>query len=39
MDNAVVVSVSTDGLIIAAITVVVVYAVKFALKIIKYFFK
>lgn len=39
MSNAIVVSISTEGLTIAAITVVIVYAVKFALKIIKYFFK
>lgn len=36
MDNALVISVSTEGLTIAAITIIVCCAVKFAIKIIKY---
>lgn len=39
MSNAIVVSISTVGLTIAAITVVAIYAVKFGLKIIKYITK
>lgn len=39
MDSALTICISSDGLTIAAITVIVVYAVKLGLKIIKYIAK